>query len=728
MATLKVITHWCNRSSSRSLGALARRGPRTTARSGCGEETQAESERSFRALLEIAPDAIVIVDCAGQIRLINRQAEQLFGWQRCELIGRSVAELIPEHLRARHEAHFKAYLRDQRTRPMGGGLELLARRRDGSQLPVEISLGTLHTPDGLLICSVIRDISERRRVQEARRAAEELFRTAFEAAPVGMALAGLDGRIANVNQALCELVGCPAGELEGRQLTAILHADASAGGTETLASPLCGEPPGGRAERRYAHRDGHLIPVDVRVAVVHDGEGNASRLLALVSDISEQQRFEAELLYLADHDPLTGMFNRRRFEQELKRELARLARRGGEGALLAIDLDHFKSVNDTLGHGAGDELLAAVAGALRERLRATDTLARLGGDEFAAILVGCGREQALSVARSLLAAVRDLRPPGDRGGRARVTASIGIALMDGRSADGAEKLAEADMAMYDAKESGRDCVLVYQPSGERPQRMHWRSSWAQRIATALRSGGLMLYAQPIVALAGDALARYELLVRMADRDGAAIPPQSFLHVAESCELIAGIDSWVLEQAVALLAQRRHAGQPVHLSVNLSANSIVDPTLPQRLAALLARRRIDGQGLCVEVAEAAAIVNIAHVPGLARELAALGCELAIDDFGAGFASFSYLKHLEFDYLKIDGEFIRRLTNSQVNQSVVRAVVEIARNLGKRTVAESVEDGASLALLRRLGVDFAQGFHLAAPRPLTAGGLPARPNAG
>lgn len=720
------IERWAARRWAAAGRRLARDYRRALAGLAGGDWLAAGSGRGFEALLEAAPAAIVVLDGQARIRLVNQQAECLFGWSRTELVGNSAGRLIPARLRASHQNRFAAYMREPRARPMERGLELLVCRRDGSELPVEVGLATISTPDGPLICAVIRDMSERRRIQSARREAEELFRAAFDAAPVGMVLAELDGTISKVNSSLCRMLGRSASELEGWGIKAILAAEDADREAMALARLACGEAVGHRAERRYLHRDGHQVPVEVNAAVAHNDEGNASHLLLQVSDITERKRFESELLYLADHDPLTGVFNRRRFEQELTRELARLARGGGEGALLVIDLDRFKAVNDTLGHAAGDELIAAVACSLRERLRQTDTLARLGGDEFAAILPGCGREQALAVAASLLEAVHSANVacercegPGVGGGGlvdTQVSASIGIALLDeGSSNRGEEKLAEADVAMYEAKSAGRDRVVVYElRRGRRAARR--QPAMAQRIRHALDSGGLMLYAQPIVALGLDPLARRELLLRMSDAHGELLDPESFLHVAERSGLIGRIDRWVLEQAVGLLAQPRDGERPIHVAVNISAASILDPALPRDLAELLSRQGIDGAGLCIEISEAAAIVNIAHAPGFAREIAALGCELALDDFGAGFASLHYLEHLQFDYLKIDGEFVRRLADSPVKQSVVRAVVEVATSLGKRTIAESVEDAASLEMLRALGVDFAQGFHLAVPAPL------------
>jgi diguanylate cyclase (GGDEF)-like protein/PAS domain S-box-containing protein len=719
MGTLGEILRWFG-FTWRALGRrLGRFYERALARLLRRDELVARSERRFRALLESAPDAMVIVDWHGHIQLVNAQAERIFGWPREELTGRNIAELIPERFRSRHREHVKGYLRDAHARGMGSGLELFGRRRDGSDFPVEISLGPLQTDRGLLISAAIRDITERRQHEAALREVEEQFRTAFEAAPVGMAVVGLDGRLLQVNRALCDITGYSRAQLEATSAAALTQPDDAQADVEEGARLIDGTAARYRAERRLIHSAGHLVPVDLSVAIVHDAQGGPRHLLAQVNDVTERKRFEGQLQYLADHDPLTGAFNRRRFEQELARELARVARYSGGGAVLAIDLDHFKYVNDTLGHSAGDELIALAGRLFGERLRSTDTIARLGGDEFAVILPGVDRPGAVRVAEGLLSALHEqarFGSPREDGHLRRVTASIGVALFNVGGETGEEKLVEADIAMYDAKEAGRDCVKVYDAAEGRQVRMEARLAWADRIKDALEEDRFILHAQPIASLRGDTMPRHELLIRMRGEGDDVVPPGTFLYIAERFDLIQQIDRWVLRQAIALLAREKHGARRLHLGVNLSAKSITDPELPSFVAGELANAGIDGTGLCVEVTETAAIVNVDRARRFAHVLADLGCEFALDDFGAGFASFYYLKHMVFDYVKIDGEFIRKLPESHVNQLVVRSVVDIARGLGKRTVAEFVSDEATLELLRGYGVDYVQGFHVGHPLPV------------
>ena len=559
-----------------------------------------------------------------------------------------------------------------------------------------------------------------RRLDEA----EQRFGNVFEEAPIGMALVGPDGAFMRVNRQLCELLGYSHDQLTALTFQEITHPADLETDLELVEGVLAGELRTYQMDKRYYRADGRLLWARLSVSLVRDGDDRPLYFISQIEDISERKRFEGQLQYLADHDTLTGLFNRRRFEEELERELATAERYGSRAAVLAIDLDNFKYINDSLGHSAGDDLIASVGATLLARLRRSDVLARLGGDEFAVLLPRAGADEAMRVAESLLAAIRALDPAGWGGRRATVTASVGVAPFhaDSKQLTAEELLVEADIAMYDAKEAGRNRAVAYEPGEERQERMQARMTWAERIREALERERFVLHAQPVVSLNGDPKPRFELLVRMLSEQGELIPPASFLAIAERFDLIQEIDRFVVMRAIALLAEQQRAGNDVALEVNLSAKSVMDPELPGVIAAELEATGADAGGLCIEITETAAIVNIDRAKRFAHELAQLGCEFALDDFGSGFASFYYLKHLSFDYLKIDGEFVKDLLTSHTNQLVVKAVVDIARGLGRHTIAEFVEDAETLELLRLMGVDYAQGYHLAKPGPLeTMGAL-------
>jgi diguanylate cyclase (GGDEF)-like protein/PAS domain S-box-containing protein len=545
------------------------------------------SERKFRALLEAAPDAMVIVNWHGHIALMNAQAERMFGHERRDLIGQPITDLIPERFRGRHRQHQKGYMRDARTRPMGGNLELYGVRRDGSEFPVEISLSPLGTDEGLLISAAIRDITERK-------------------------------------------------------------------------------------------------------------------------------RSEARLRHLADHDDLTGLLNRRSFEQQLVREVALAQRHALEGSMLLIDIDGLKDVNDTLGHAHGDELIRNIAELVSNRLRETDIVARIGGDEFGVLMPNTSPEDARVVAVELLDNIRD---HGMVLGAHRLqpSACAGIASYTEGKAESKDVMVAADLALYQAKDRGRDQVVVYRPRAEERQEQEVRATWSRRIRRGLDEELFVPFHQPIMSLEDRTISRYELLLRLLDDNGEPIAPGAFLPTAERTGTIREIDKRMTSFAIDLIAASEAAGRPVSYEVNLSARSLADRELPDHIARRIGEAGIDPSLLVFEITETAAVANIEQARNFANALRGFGCSFALDDFGAGFASFYYLKHIPLDALKIDGDFVRNLRTSETDQLLVTHMAEIAASLGLYTIAEFVEDQETLEMLASYGVDAVQGYHIGRPEP-------------
>jgi diguanylate cyclase (GGDEF)-like protein/PAS domain S-box-containing protein len=567
-----------------------------------------------------------------------------------------------------------------------------------------------------------QDVTERHRLEADRRVAEARFRAAFEHAPIGVCVMdfGRDdpGRWITVNPALAALLGYDRDVLLARRISSILHPEEIPATRRRLGALLTGKAERVTAECRMVHAAGHVVWTLVTVAAVCDDAGRPVYGIGQIVDITERKRFEGQLQYLADHDALTGLYNRRRFEEELDRVLAAAERYHRAGALLVLDLDGFKFVNDTLGHPVGDELIARLAGTLRAELRETDVIARLGGDEFGVILPEATEAEATAVADKLLRAVELHGTVADASRRARVTASIGLAAFDGADGLSAEELlVEADIAMYDAKDGGRNRAAASKRQAAGPGRHVSRLSWLERIRTALAEDRFELHAQPIVAIGGgDEPPAYELLLRMRSDAGELVPPATFLPIAERFDLVQAIDRWVLGRAIALVRREDAAGRPVTLSVNLSGRTMGDADFAGWLEGQLTATPVPPGRLVVEITETAAIVNLERARALAATLRRLGCRLALDDFGAGFASFASLKHLSFDLLKIDGEFVRGLRDNPTDRLVVEAVVAIARGLGTPSLAEFVADEDTLDAVRALGVDYAQGFHLGRPAPV------------
>jgi diguanylate cyclase (GGDEF)-like protein/PAS domain S-box-containing protein len=581
------------------------------------------------------------------------------------------------------------------------------------------------------LIGVCQDVTERRRAELAAAEAEERFRRAFEHGPVGMALLDVrgdsEGAFLHVNPSLCEIAGRDVADLLRKRWREVVHPHDVPATDETLRRLATDGAGSNSIEQRFVRPDGRLVWVNVSAALVRDGNGAPLYAVVQAQDVSERKRFEGQLQHLADHDPLTGLFNRRRFQAELERQLSASVRYRDTGAVVIIDLDQFKYVNDTLGHAAGDDLLGRVGALLRERLRATDVVARLGGDEFAVMLPRADEAEALEVANGLLQRMRDSAVALGSDGPVRLTASIGIALFGHRGAREADAaLVNADIAMYQAKQNGRDRAEVIATAEIEQMRMKTHLAWSQAIRNAIESDGFVVHAQPILDLRSGEITAQELLLRMVGDDGELVPPAAFLDVAEQSGLIQAIDTWVIRRAVQLLQETRLDEQSCRLQVNVSGSSVTDPEILRVVEEEISRASIDPRNLVFEITETSAIVNIEKAKRFAEAVGRLGCSTALDDFGAGFGSFYYLKHLPFDCLKIDGEFIRNLPESRSDQLTVKAMVEIAHGLGKQVIAEFVEDPETLEMLRGYDVDYAQGYQVGKPAPFAGGrALAARP---
>ena len=536
----------------------------------------------------------------------------------------------------------------------------------------------------------------------------------------GEGICGLDsdGTVTFANPASARLLGCTREELLGSRFHDIVHPKGSfSDGHDAADCPIQTALLDGVSYQSdgevFASSDSSAFPVEYSITPYAAGPGQGA--VVTFKDITERKRAEQQLQYLADHDVLTGLFNRRRFGEELSQQIAICERLHVTSALLVLDIDNFKFINDALGHQAGDELIRSLASQLKGRVRRTDIVARLGGDEFALLLTGTGKDAAIELAEELLAMVRSNRVLA-RDKPVQVTTSIGIAMLDAQNLTTEQLLMEADVAMYEAKGSGRDRVILFTRDAPAPNAQRAGFVWTDKIKHALREDMFAVYAQPIASLNGPTADRYELLVRMLEGDGSVVPPGAFLPVAERFGLVSEIDIWMIRKAIGLIEKEQIEGRKIVLEVNLSGHSICDPELPDLIEAELTRAPIDPAQLVFEITETAAIANMEEARALATRIRRWGCRFALDDFGAGFGSFYYLKYLPVDYLKIDGEFIRNLDSSEIDQRMVSAMVEIARALGLRTIAEFVENGEILEQLRSFGVDFAQGYHIGKPAPV------------
>ncbi len=671
-----------------------------------------------QAVAKLGSWSLVLPDGVLQV---SDEYRRLFGFGAEDVVPGATAELVHPADRDRVRAASRRLTEDGQ--PLDEMFRVRVPGREEAILQVCGRIEIDAETGARRATGTVQDITDRVRSEQARQSAEERFRVAFEQAGVPMAMIGLDGeqrgRVLDANAAYASLLGLPEAEIVDRHLERWLHPEDVDAALETpLARLASGASRRVQFERRYLDAEGQTISTLITDAVISDPD-HGQVLIEQALDISERKRFEGKLRYLADHDALTGLFNRRRFEEELTRALAHARRYGGGGAVMALDLDGFKYVNDTLGHAMGDSLVTRLASTLQRSLRETDVVARTGGDEFAVILPGASERDAGLVAEKLLSDIRRTGTMVDGERHAQVTTSIGITLFAAAEELLSEDLlVEADIAMYDAKHAGKDRYAVYRRGEQRRERIAARQDWLSRLRQCVEDERFVLWAQPIVPICSNGIPRYELLLRMPTDDGDMISPGAFLYNAERFGMVEEIDLWVLEQAAKLLAAHQRAGTDLALSVNMSPKTLNTGRPVKHLERLLSEHDVPPGRLVVEITETAAISNMELARELARGLRELDARIALDDFGAGFATFYYLKHLEFDYVKIDGEFIRHLPDNRADQLVVKSVVDIARGLGADTIAEFVQDDRTIELLRGFQVGYAQGYHTGRPGPIEA----------
>jgi len=435
-------------------------------------------------------------------------------------------------------------------------------------------------------------------------------------------------------------------------------------------------------------------------------------ILSVGLDITDQKSHEKKINWLADHDPLTGLLNRRRFNDTLHKALQLANRYHHQVGLLFLDLDNFKHINDTLGHQTGDSLIKSVADCLKIILRESDYIGRIGGDEFAIILPMTNIAHLIDVANKINDHLHSLRIPVISINH-HTSASIGIAMYPEHANNSMDLLTNADLAMYQAKFHGKGCWHVFSKSDNAKERIEAQLFWHHKIVDALAHDKFELHFQPIMSVKNNLISHHEVLIRMRDENDKIVLPTPFIEVAEKTGLIHDIDHFVLRKSIQRIADELYTTQSAVLAVNLSAHSFADPQLLPLLKDLLISSKIDPSTIVFEITETAALSDITAAAQLIRDIRSLGCRFALDDFGVGFSSFYYLKELPVDFIKIDGTFIQHLPKNKNDQIIVKAITDIAREFGIQTIAEYVEDEQTLFLLKKLNVDFAQGYHVGRP---------------
>jgi len=579
-------------------------------------------------------------------------------------------------------------------------------------------LGFVLTAFGTVTCVVVgstingqqREVTQRKHAEESLRGSEERHRSLIAHMTDAVFGVAPNGDVVFANPEASRMTGLDVDELCSRHIDSIVTRES----TRKVARRLRTGNSSGSFEIELQHASGGTIPVEVSSSPMTSDDGTVTGVQWIARDMTERKRFELELVHMANQDYLTGLVNRRKFEEELRRRIERSVRSDRGGAVLWLDIDSFKDINDSLGHQAGDAVLVSLAGTIADVLRPDSLLARLGGDEFAVLLPQASRSEAEMCGKRVLEAIRrSVSTIGRR--RVTVTASMGIVLFPSHATAVEELLARADLAMYHAKEQGRNQCRVHDPGDGWEADQKTRLDWIERIDCALAEDRLLAYLQPVMRLSDHSIDRYELLIRMKSDDGRILPPSDFLPLAERTGRIREIDRWVVRRGIALISEQASASSRIRLDVNLSGRAFSDPELLTLIRSELAQSGTDPALFGVEVTETAAVTDMGKAREFINALRGIGCRVALDDFGSGFSSFYYLKNLPIDTLKIDGSFVQQLCTNVEDQHVVRAMVELSRGFGIGCTAEYVEDENTLELLREFGVTYAQGFHIARPFP-------------
>jgi len=671
------------------------------------------ADRLYRALVETSTDVIALTGVDGRIRFINQACREVLGYEPDEMLGRHIRDFNVNAELPGADAVFE--------RIVGGEprfrSRMRARRKDGSEMDLMFNASPLRATDGRVMGVVViaTDVSDLVEAQERLREAEGRYRSLVEQLPAVSYIAepGPEGPWRYVSPQLERMLGFSQEEwtsdptLWARR---IHPEDRDRVLEEEERDTILGVPLA--SEYRMITKDGRVVWIRDE-GVLRSGPGESPHYEGMLTNVTERKSFESQLQFLADHDPLTGLFNRRRFVEELDLEIKLMRRDGHPSSLLMLDLDGLKQVNDTLGHQGGDALVRQTAELLRDRLRETDSVGRLGGDEFAVLLRGSRVNEAAAVAQDLIERFRN-REQVASAEPLHPTISIGLTSLRRNFTGADEAVGAADRAMYEAKRTGGDRVAMY--SRRLPRRTEGRSSWAEQIQTALDEDRIVLYRQPIIELETRRIDRYELLVRMQTPDGDVLPPDAFLPAAERFDLIQALDRRAALEAIRLIAESGSDSDPLRLEVNVAAKTIDDSEFLNAVAGALRESGADPANLIIEASEQVAVADLRRARAFSERVHELGCGFALDNFGSGFGSFFYLKHLSVDHIKIDGDLVSGLSSSRVDREIVRSIVDIAKTMRRKTVGERVNDERTLSLVAELGVDYAQGFHLGTPTPV------------
>jgi diguanylate cyclase (GGDEF)-like protein/PAS domain S-box-containing protein len=589
----------------------------------------------------------------------------------------------------------------------------------------EVRIEPLRDPAGAVTgcLGIALDVTVRRREAESLAQENELLQATLASIGDGVIRTDAEGRIDSMNPVAERLTGWTAEEAFGRPVAEVFQVV-----DEVTRTPLSDPVRRCLDEGRVVESPGHALllgsegreySVRDSAAPIRDRNGEVIGAVVVFKDVTQLRGMEREMIYLASHDPLTGLLNRREFEVRLKRAIRTARAEQRLHVLLYLDLDEFKAINDTCGHLVGDEMLKQITALLRSRVRRSDTLARLGGDEFGVLLEDCPLDHARQIAEDIRRSVREFRFRW-REQMFSVGVSIGFVAIDGDSGDIAQVMGAGDAACYVAKEGGKNRVHEHELDDTTIAERYGEMQWIHRIHGAFEDRRFRLYYQLVQPLAGNPSRELlcEVFLRMLDPDGKVVSPGAFIAAAERYKLIGSLDRWVVHTAFRALSevQRREVSRPVLFAVNISAQALAEDGFLDYVGEELEKSGVDPRRVCFEITETAAISKLDSAMRFISGLKTKGCRFVLDDFGSGLSSFSYLRDLQIDYLKIDGEFVQNMLEDRVKRAMVESINQVGHALGIQTIAEWVENRPTLEVLKTLGVDYAQGYWLCRPQPL------------
>lgn len=688
-------------------------------------DLRAEDER-FRLLVESVRDyAIYMLDPSGRVITWNLGAERNKGYTGSEIIGQNfsrfflpedVAAGVPERILAQAEAEEHSETEGWRV------------RKDGSRFWAKVVVTAIRDNSGTLkgFGKVTRDLTERKQHDDELRASADALHAEKDLLQVTLKSIG-DGVISTDHQGLVVLMnpsaetmtGWTMAQSQGRPLEEVFQL-IDAENLESQENPVreC------LADNRVTHlregtallgRQGLQREIQDSAAPIRNSDGAVIGAILVFQDVTKMRHAQRELRFQAEHDPLTGVPNRKQLESRLLEAIEDSAKNDRGHTLCFLDLDRFKVINDTAGHVAGDAFLRLVSQVLRHSLRNSDFVARLGGDEFAVILYNCANQPAVQILSKLVEAVAAIQFSWE-GRLYQTTVSVGATTITPTTGLSTHVMKQADVACYSSKRAGRNRISIYQPDqgevDERQRELHMVSE----IREALVQKRFRLVAQEIVPTWDSDDIHYELLVRMIDHTGESVLPGRFIPAAELYGLMVDIDRWVLQEALGRLAKDLCQVSNLSISINLSAQSLNDPTFLPFLLKLFEESELSPSKVILEVTETALVHNIISASHMLQELRAIGCRIALDDFGAGLSSFGYLRNFKVDIIKIEGSFVRDMLLSPVDLAIVKSINQIAHELNAKTVAEYVESKEIFERLKELKVDFGQGYALGRPKPI------------